>query len=156
MIVSCRCIICLSDFQYDHAGRGRRRRFCSDPCRTARHARLNEGYRREGRYERREPKPRVPSIPKVCAVCNKAFLAVDRKRQACGPACGGVLAKRHGDAGRRRNAEERRRRICKACGVPFVMRNPSGRARSGLVNEGKFCGRRCARSAQTIACEAVR
>ena len=143
MIVECRCIVCLKGFTYDHVGRGRRRRTCSPECRAARQLVQGRDYRSEGRYLTKPRPPRAKTIPKVCAVCSQPFMASVRKRQACGLICGAVLAKRKGDAGRRRNAEERRRRVCEGCGSEFVMRNPSGAARAGRSREGRFCGRDC-------------
>jgi hypothetical protein len=143
VIVRIQCLSCLREFAYDHVGRGRRRRFCSEACRTTQTAAQNANYRADGRYADRVSKPRAPTIPKVCVVCRRDFLAVDRARQACSQRCGGILAKRNGDAGRRRNAEERRRRMCEQCGAAFVARNPSGQARAGRSHEGRFCSVAC-------------
>lgn len=140
MIVEVACVVCGGSFRYDQAGRGRRRRTCSAVCQAKRATAQNERYRTEGRYPRR---PRAKTIPKVCVVCNEPFLAVSAKRQACDVDCGQILAKRNGDAGRRRNAEQRRSRTCLGCGAPFVTRNPSGAARAGRSNEGRFCSRAC-------------
>lgn len=43
-----------------------------------------------------------------------------------------------------------RDRVCETCGVAFVMRNPSGKARRGLSNEGRFCSRACAGASHRI------
>jgi ribosomal protein S27AE len=153
VIVEASCSICQAAFRYDHVGRGRRRRTCSIECRAARLSKLNSNYRRAGRYRR---KPRAKTIPKLCVVCSAAFLASDAKRQACGLGCGGILAKRAGDAGRKRNAEQRRRRVCERCGSQFVMHNPSGAARAGRTLEGRFCSRDChAAASRKLACEEV-
>ena len=153
MIVTCHCVTCRSDFSYDHVGRGRYRRTCSPACQDARKLAKARDYRREGHHALRPPRPKT--IPKTCAVCRKSFMAAERRRKACGPVCGGVLAKRNGDIGRRRNAEKRRRRICEGCGSEFVMRNPSGQARAGRSQEGRFCSRACAVAGRRIKCEAA-
>ena len=140
MIVARVCIVCQKPFSYDHATRGRYRATCSPQCRATREREQGRTYRRQGRYPAR---PRAKTIPKVCAVCSKPFMAAVRKRQACGPVCGNILGKRNGDAGRRLAAEQRRRRICEGCRVEFVMRNPSGAARAGRAREGRFCSRDC-------------
>lgn len=137
MIVDVECVTCGKAFRYEQLGRGRRRRTCSPECRRVRQRSQNAG------YPRLAEKPRIPNIPKVCIICEQPFLAVVAKRQACGPACGGVLAKRNGDIGRRRNADERRRRVCEGCLTPFVMRNPSGRTRAGVSREGRYCSSIC-------------
>jgi len=141
MIVEVACVMCGGAFQYDQAGRGRRRRTCSATCQAARNLALNQKYRREGRYPRRT---RAKTIAKICAVCSVPFMASDRKRQACGPVCGNVLGKINGDIARKRNAQERRQRTCENCGAGFVAHNPSGQARAGRSKEGRFCSRRCA------------
>lgn len=97
-------------------------------------------------------KPRLPSIPKVCVVCDQPFLASVAKRRACSPKCGNILGKINGDAGRKRNSEARRQRVCEVCSARFVMRNASGRARAGKSHEGRFCSRSCARAERRISC----
>lgn len=136
------CAVCNKSFAYDHVGRGRRRRFCSEECRHQRQAEQNRRSR-QARPDRPRPYTPVKKFPKTCAVCGVGFSAVSRRRQACGITCGGILAKRNGDLGRRRNAEARRRRICETCGTSFVMHNPSGAARAGRSHEGRFCSRAC-------------
>lgn len=39
--------------------------------------------------------------------------------------------------------QKKRIRICEACGKEFIMHRPSGKARRGEVNEGRFCSRAC-------------
>lgn len=39
-------------------------------------------------------------------------------------------------------------RECGVCGQSFQSRNPSGKARAGVSNEGQFCSRPCAANAQ--------
>lgn len=151
MIVTVDCLACHQAFVYDHVGRGRRRRTCSPACRKARNAASN-AVARKRQPKRSEPRPKT--LSKVCAVCAQPFMAYDKKRQACGPGCGNVLGKLNGDLGRRRNAEERRRRICEHCGGSFIAHNPSAAARAGRVREGRFCSRNCSAAAnRKIACE---
>lgn len=56
--------------------------------------------------------------------------------------------RRQCDITREANAKARRTRVCEQCGVSFVMRSPSGKARRGEVQEGRFCSRAC--SAETV------
>lgn len=146
MIVEVECVTCGSAFRYEQSGRGRRRRTCSPKCRRVRQRSQNAS------YPRLAATPRIPKIPKVCVICDQPFMAVVAKRKACGPACGGVLAKRNGDMGRRRNADERRRRVCEGCSAPFLMRNPSGQARAGKSREGRFCSHKCAIAERRAVC----
>lgn len=44
-------------------------------------------------------------------------------------------------------ARVRRSRRCENCDKEFVARNPSGKARAGKSNEGRFCSRKCAHEA---------
>lgn len=150
------CAVCSKSFSYDHGGRGRRRRFCSDGCRRQRQAAQHKRSRQAHPDRPRRYAPPPKKFPKTCTVCGTGFLAVSQRRQACGLACGAILAKQHGDAGRRRNAEARRRRQCETCGIEFVARNPSGAARAGLSHEGKYCSRACQVAyRRKPACEAV-
>lgn len=141
MEASASCLICGVGFRWEKLGPGRLRRFCSASCRDARKRKQRRQYRAERRYP---AKSKARTIAKVCVVCTAAFLANDKKRQACSALCGGKLAKRRGDAGRRRNALARRRRVCEHCHHEFVARNPSGQARAGKSREGRFCSLACA------------
>jgi ribosomal protein S27AE len=152
VIVDRTCVICQAAFKYDHLSRGRYRRTCSPKCRAAREIEQARAYRRQGRYP---AKPRAKAIAKTCVICSSPFMASERRRQACGPACGNILGKRNGDIGRRRNAERRRQRTCQNCGTGFVMRNPSGAARAGRTHEGRFCSRNCATASQRLKCESA-
>lgn len=147
------CAVCGKTFAYDHLGRGRRRRFCSDGCRRLRQAEQHRRSRQAHSGQPRRYTPPAKKFPKTCIVCGAGFLAVSERRQACGLACGAILAKRHGDVGRRRNAEARRRRRCETCGVEFVARNPSGAARAGMIREGRFCSRTCFLTRSRPQCE---
>jgi hypothetical protein len=125
---------------------------CSETCRVQRQNNLGRDHRREGRYE---VKPRPKTIEKTCAVCSLPFLTAVKQRQACGLICGGVLAKRNGDAARARNAQERRRRTCEQCGVAFLMHKPNGGAVAGRVRAGRFCSQACHAASRRLVCEAT-
>lgn len=60
-----------------------------------------------------------------------------------------------GDAGinqmRIDESRARRARQCEHCGSNFVARNPSGQARAGKSNEGRFCSRKCVHEARKSA-----
>jgi hypothetical protein len=77
-------------------------------------------------------------------VCGNPFTTVNRQTKCCGSVCGHRLGTPKAHATRSANAKIRLTRACQRCGVSFVMRNPSGKARSGLVNEGRYCSRACA------------
>jgi hypothetical protein len=150
------CIVCRVAFQYERGGPGRIRQTCSLACRVIRKAVHAATYRRAHPEQRSRPQaPRSRKIAKVCAVCELPFLAAVEKQQACSPACGRILAKRQGDAGRRRNSEARRRRTCENCSTEFVARNWSGQARAGKSHEGRYCSRVCAVLGRKPKCSAL-
>src|ERR1700704_4509628 len=98
-----------------------------------------------GREEPREVSGGLPGKNiKICIVWGNPFETVNRATQCCGTVCGHRLAMPKAQATRSANAKVRRTRACLMCGVPFVMRNPSGKARAGLANEGRYCSRACA------------
>lgn len=45
-------------------------------------------------------------------------------------------------------AKAARQRQCEQCGAEFTMHRPSGKARRGVSNEGRFCSRECAHASQ--------
>lgn len=75
----------------------------------------------------------------ACLVCRQTFIPKQRHVKCCGTACAAIQARRT----RTENAEKRRHRVCEICATSFLMHPPSGRAISGLVNEGRFCSRTC-------------
>ena len=123
--LSLRCA-CGTDFTASMPHAGRAPRFCSDDCR-----------RRARRSASR------PLLARECAICSAPFRTTNRSTVCCGRPCGQVLAKRRSDATRSANASARAKRYCEACGVEFLMRNPSGAARAGRSREGRFCSRKC-------------
>ena len=139
------CQKCGAEFSYLRKRQsGRSRLFCSSSCKAERIADLNEQYRREGRYRNRTHAAQRAKIAKTCVVCGIGFTTVNRRTQSCGAVCGHRLLTPKAHATRSANAIIRRTRTCQRCGVCFVMRNPSGKARRGLANEGRFCSRACA------------
>jgi 5-methylcytosine-specific restriction endonuclease McrA len=88
------------------------------------------------------PKAR-PARSFDCVMCAAPFQSRQSKATYCPACCGPArIAKAH--ATRTANAMARRRRTCEHCGAAFTMRNPSGAARPGKANEGKYCSRACA------------
>lgn len=110
--------------------RGPKARYCSQKCRNS--------------------APR-PFREFTCAVCSSTFLSRQTKAIVCGRAC---QTRRHSkiisEAAKVKGPPAHRRRICSKCGIPFVMRNPSGRARRGLTQEGLFCSRFCRDAQRTV------
>jgi hypothetical protein len=139
------CKKCGGEFSYERKRKsGRSRLFCSATCKAERLVELNEGYRGEGRYRVRARAAQRAKIAKMCVVCGFAFQTVNPLTRCCGPVCGHRLLTPRAHATRSANAIIRRTRTCQRCGVSFVARNPSGKARRGLANEGRFCSRACA------------
>ena len=139
------CKKCGAEFSYERKRQsGRSRLFCSATCKAERLADLNEQYRREGRYRIRARAAQRAKIAKTCVVCGNPFTTVNRQTKCCGSVCGHRLGTPKAHATRSANAKIRRTRACQRCGVSFVMRNPSGKARRGLTNEGRYCSRACA------------
>ncbi len=106
--------------------RGRDPGFCSSRCRSIR--------RRAGRSR----------VEIVCVECGRSFItAADRQRKCCSLSCAVRFRSRRAGTTRTAKANANRTRTCECCGVKFLMRNPSGRARRGATREGRFCSRRC-------------
>jgi len=139
------CIVCGTSFATTRSSRGRLPRFCSTVCRHKRRAKQHQQYRDEGRY----PPPRRRPIAKTCVICKQAFETTNRETVCCGLECGFQLSHRLSAATRTARRIERDARICQHCGLGFVARNASGKARRGQSREGQFCSRRCAASAVT-------
>lgn len=85
----------------------------------------------------------VAPITLACIVCGEGFHPKNKVAKCCGPAC--RLRQRH--LTRSANARLRNVRTCERCGCRFQRRNPSGKARKGLVQEGRFCSRVCSAAA---------
>jgi hypothetical protein len=133
------CKKCGGEFSYERKRKsGRSRLFCSATCKAERLVELNERYRREGRYRVRARAAQRAKIAKICVVCRIAFQTVNPLTRCCGPVCGHRFLTPRAHATRSANAIIRRTRTCQRCGLAFVMRNPSGKARRGLANEGLF------------------
>jgi hypothetical protein len=133
------CLVCGGTFLAPKPRRGRYRRFCSSACRLARRASQHLAYRAEGRY----PAPVRRLRQKVCAICGESFSTKDPRTECCSSACGIVLSHRRSSATRKQRSDEKHAAVCQQCGVGFVARNPSGKARRGLSREGQFCSCRC-------------
>jgi hypothetical protein len=139
------CEICETEFSYKRPrSQCRKRLFCSTECAKKKRLFQNQQYREEGRYRAKSQAASRAKISKICIVCGNPFETVNRATQSCGTVCGHRLAMPKAQATRSANAKVRRTRACLRCGVPFVMRNPSGKARAGLANEGRYCSRACA------------
>jgi 5-methylcytosine-specific restriction endonuclease McrA len=87
-------------------------------------------------------------VNRQCVECGQAFETTNAKTLCCGALCGKRRGKRLSDITRSANATARLTRTCEGCRVSFVMRRPSGKARRGEANEGKFCSRVCAHEAR--------
>lgn len=133
------CAVCDRPFRAPAKHRGRHLRFCSDDCRKARIAAQNRSYRAEGR---RHFTNRT-KIAKVCVVCDQPFETTNRRTKCCGVDCGQRLAGSIAGAASKARARPRPTRACAHCQATFEIRNPSGKARAGLVREGLYCSRRC-------------
>jgi 5-methylcytosine-specific restriction endonuclease McrA len=121
------CSWCQAAFNYEKAGAGRFRRQCSTECVVA---------------SRAPPK----MFKRECVECSASFETPNAKTVCCGTECGRVRGKRLGDIGRAAAASKKLSRVCEQCSKSFVMRNPSGKARKGLVVEGRFCSRACGKA----------
>src|SRR5215211_69064 len=133
------CEICEIEFSYDRIRpQGRRRLFCSVECAKKKMLRQNVGYRKE---RRGRSKPRAAVHVRSCAVCGDPFRTRNARTVACGLECGGILAKRRGDAGRKAAALKRNVRTCRQCGSGFQ------RARGA---PGFYCGRKCAADSKRL------
>lgn len=84
-----------------------------------------------------------------CIVCGHDFSPKYRTTRCCGPAC--TLKQRH--ITRSANARVRNERRCQHCGLSFQRRNPSGKARRGEVNEGRYCSRKCVNAQRKVAAQ---
>lgn len=150
-ILQLTCLACGKPFATEKAGRGRYPRFCSPVCRRSRRlAQAKIHWAEKGRHAIRAPANRRP-ISKVCEVCKNPFETTNRATVCCGMVCGQVLASRRGSATRTAKSIARRQRQCEHCKGAFLARHPSGKARAGKVNEGRFCSRRCAAAVRKAA-----
>lgn len=116
-----------------HSHAGRPRFYCSSQCQRL----AARSYHR-------------PVLARRCVQCSAPFETTNRKTMCCSEACGNALAQ----TVRAAAATERRRRVCETCGSSFIARNPSGKARAGNSQEGRFCSRLCAASARRGAADA--
>lgn len=150
MLVKMDCLVCATPFEYDHASRGRRRRFCSDTCRATRQKSQNRVARRAS-YRPRSPQ----YIHATCVECGSRFETVYRKTKTCSQLCANRYRKRRTEATRHANAMVRRTRTCLQCLTVFIARNPSGaERRAGRMQT--FCSVACANAARRArVCEAV-
>lgn len=135
-----RCRVCRREFQHDRAPgrRGRNPVTCSPRCHAAWDDAQAILYRRYYNATH-QPRPRRKHRRR-CVVCGTEFDTINAPTVCCSQACGSTWASRDRAAA----AAERRRRICETCGVEFVMRPPSGKARAGKSREGRFCSMVCA------------
>jgi len=147
-VIAITCIVCGVAFETMRTTRGRLPRFCSAECRRRRRAAQHRTYRVQGRYPRNYRRER-PLLQKTCVVCGKGFSTTNLRTRCCGVDCGLKLSHRLSSVTRKERRAERDARVCQQCGIGFVARNPSGKARRGEACEGRFCSRRCAAAAAT-------
>jgi len=100
---------------------------CSDECHKARAAARWQAIKDGGPV-------------RSCAECGNSFSSINPATVCCSLACG--LS--HARKSRGENARQRNARRCEQCGGAFQARSPSGAARRGQVQEGRFCNRTCA------------
>lgn len=151
MLVKIDCLVCQASFEYDHASRGRRRRFCSHACRVARQKAQNLVARRAWK----NPYVRAKPIAARCVICGTAFETVHRKTKTCGPSCANRYRKARTEATRHANAMAKRTRTCSQCSTNFIARNPSGAERRASHVQ-KYCSVACANAAKRApSCEAA-
>lgn len=113
-------------------------RVCGTPTRTRAQAYCSDECKRIGQPRKFKRRP--------CPVCGTEFKPRREGSEFCSRECVNVR--------RREMAEAKRQRECEWCGAGFVMRNPSGRARAGMTDEGRFCSAKCmysSRSAKAAA-----
>jgi hypothetical protein len=133
------CEICGKEFSYKRVRAScRKRLFCSAACAKVKRRRQNERYRKEGRCR---AKPRAAIHIRTCVVCGDGFRTSNVRTRSCGPVCGGILAKRLGDIGRKVAALKRNARVCRQCGAGFQR----GRGSLGIL-----CSRKCSGDAMRI------
>lgn len=84
--------------------------------------------------------------PRNCAECGAPFATPNSATICCSRECGWKRGRRNQNLWRARQAAVRHARVCRACGKPFTMRRPSGKANQGLSAEGQFCSKECAGS----------
>lgn len=89
------------------------------------------------------PLSSVKSNTFMCTSCGVQFESRSSRRVYC-DACAVGCARAKAHVTRSANAMARRTRTCEFCSSSFIMRNPSGKARSGKTVEGRFCSRKCA------------